>query len=153
MAFVTGRAVVLHEHGGTDKLQVVTDFTFPPPGPKQVRIKVAGVGINPVDVYVRMALKSTTGMFRAKSFPLARARARAPAPARRQSLHDGSVGRSLTLGDRPTRALGGRAGRPDARRSVAHPSRRRRSPRALARRSSAATRPASSRASARARPR
>jgi NADPH:quinone reductase-like Zn-dependent oxidoreductase len=46
------RAVRFHEHGGPEVL-TVDDVADPEPGPGEVRIQAAAVGVNPVDTYFR----------------------------------------------------------------------------------------------------
>ena len=46
------RAVVIHEHGGTDQL-CFEDRPVPEPGPGQVRVAVHAAGVNHLDVWVR----------------------------------------------------------------------------------------------------
>jgi NADPH:quinone reductase-like Zn-dependent oxidoreductase len=46
------RAVVVREHGGVEALRL-EDVETPEPGPGQVRVRVAAVGINHLDVWVR----------------------------------------------------------------------------------------------------
>lgn len=47
------KAVVLHEHGPAEVLQVVTDHPVPEPGPGEVRVKVAAAAVNYLDIWVR----------------------------------------------------------------------------------------------------
>jgi NADPH:quinone reductase-like Zn-dependent oxidoreductase len=47
------QAVLLHEHGSEEQLQVVTDHPVPAPGPGEVRVKVAAVALNYLDIWVR----------------------------------------------------------------------------------------------------
>ncbi len=61
----TGKAVVINEHGGTDKLVCVKDFSFPAPKSGEVLVKLAATSVNPVDVYVR------AGTYASKEFPKA----------------------------------------------------------------------------------
>ena len=64
-----GKAMVLNEHGGVDKLTLVPDFSFPDaPAPGEVLVHVAATSVNPVDTYVR------AGIYPAQSFPLVRQR-------------------------------------------------------------------------------
>ena len=64
-----GKAMILNEHGGVDKLTLVPDFSFPDaPAPGEVLVHVAATSVNPVDTYVR------AGIYPAKSFPLVRQR-------------------------------------------------------------------------------
>ena len=46
------RCVVIHEHGGYDKL-LFEDRDVPEPGPGEVRIQVKAAGINHLDAWVR----------------------------------------------------------------------------------------------------
>ena len=62
----TGKALVIHEHGGVDKLVLVKDFAFPEPKAGEILVKASAASVNPVDTYVR------SGMYPAKSFPLVR---------------------------------------------------------------------------------
>jgi NADPH:quinone reductase-like Zn-dependent oxidoreductase len=47
------KAVLLYEHGPAEKLQVVTDYPIPEPGPGEVRVKVVAAALNYLDVWVR----------------------------------------------------------------------------------------------------
>src|SRR5688572_30315188 len=49
------RAVVLHEHGGVDRL-VEADVPTPVPGPGEVRVRVRAVALNHLDLWVRRGL-------------------------------------------------------------------------------------------------
>ena len=46
------KAVVVHEHGGVDKL-IVEERPLPDPGPREVRVRMEAVGLNHLDVWVR----------------------------------------------------------------------------------------------------
>jgi NADPH2:quinone reductase len=46
------KAIVVHEFGGPDVMQL-EDVPVPAPGPGQLLVKVAAVGVNPVDGYIR----------------------------------------------------------------------------------------------------
>jgi NADPH2:quinone reductase len=46
------KAIVVHEFGGPDVMQL-EDVPVPTPGPGQLLVKVAAVGVNPVDGYIR----------------------------------------------------------------------------------------------------
>lgn len=46
------RAVVVREHGGLDKL-LIEDRPVPEPGRHQVRVKIAAIGLNHLDIWVR----------------------------------------------------------------------------------------------------
>lgn len=46
------RAVVVREHGGFDAL-VIEDLPVPEPGAREVRVKIAAVGLNHLDTWVR----------------------------------------------------------------------------------------------------
>lgn len=62
-----GKAMVIHEHGGIEKLTLVPEFQFPDePKDGEVLVAVTAAGVNPVDVYVR------SGAYPAKAFPLVR---------------------------------------------------------------------------------
>ena len=47
------RAVLFHEHGPADTLQLVTDQPIPEPGPGEVRIHVKAAALNYLDIWVR----------------------------------------------------------------------------------------------------
>ncbi len=47
------RAILFHEHGPADTLQLVTDFPIPEPGPGEVRINVKAAALNYMDIWVR----------------------------------------------------------------------------------------------------
>jgi NADPH:quinone reductase-like Zn-dependent oxidoreductase len=49
------RAIVIREHGDVDRLRL-EDRPVPDPGPCQVRVKVAAVGINHLDLWVRRGI-------------------------------------------------------------------------------------------------
>ena len=62
-----GKAMVINEHGGIDKLTLVPDFAFPDASKAgEVLVHAAACSVNPVDTYVR------SGMYPAKAFPLVR---------------------------------------------------------------------------------
>ncbi len=50
------RAVVLHEHGGNDKLQYVTDYPTPTAGEGDVVVRVKASSINYHDVFTRRGM-------------------------------------------------------------------------------------------------
>ncbi len=56
------RAVVVREHGGTDKL-LIEDRPVPEPGPCEVRVRIQRVGLNHLDIWVRRGVPG-------HSFPL-----------------------------------------------------------------------------------
>ncbi|MCD4687082.1 MAG: alcohol dehydrogenase catalytic domain-containing protein, partial [Anaerolineae bacterium] len=47
------RAILLHEHGPVENLQVVTDHPIPEPGPGEVRVRVVAAALNYLDIWVR----------------------------------------------------------------------------------------------------
>lgn len=47
------RAVLLHEHGPAENLQVVDDFPVPEPGPGEVRVRIIAAALNYLDIWVR----------------------------------------------------------------------------------------------------
>ncbi|MGQ9850377.1 MAG: alcohol dehydrogenase catalytic domain-containing protein [Aggregatilineaceae bacterium] len=47
------KAVLLHEHGPAEVLQVVTDHPVPEPGPGEVRVRVHAAALNYLDIWVR----------------------------------------------------------------------------------------------------
>lgn len=47
------KAVLLREHGPAEKLDFVTDYPVPEPGPGEVRVKVAAASLNHLDIWVR----------------------------------------------------------------------------------------------------
>lgn len=49
------RAVVIHEHGGRDKL-ILEDVPKPPVGPGEIRVAVKAVGLNFLDIFVRRGM-------------------------------------------------------------------------------------------------
>jgi len=53
------KAVVVHEHGGFDQLQV-EDRPKPEPGNGEVRVRLAAVGLNHLDVWVRRGVPGHT---------------------------------------------------------------------------------------------
>ena len=46
------KAIVVHEFGGPDVMKL-EDIPVPAPGPGQLLVRVAAVGVNPVDGYIR----------------------------------------------------------------------------------------------------
>jgi len=59
----SGKAVVLHQHGGVDVLKLEA-FNWDAPKCGEVLVKLAATSVNPVDVYVR------NGTYASKTFPL-----------------------------------------------------------------------------------
>ncbi len=60
------QAIRVHDHGGPDVLQLES-IAKPEPGPGEVRIKLAAIGVNFIDIYQRlgqykMTLPFTPGM-------------------------------------------------------------------------------------------
>jgi NADPH:quinone reductase-like Zn-dependent oxidoreductase len=51
------RAAVIREHGGSDKLRVEDDVPTPQPGPGELLLASAAVGLNHLDVFAREGLK------------------------------------------------------------------------------------------------
>ncbi len=49
------RAVVIHEHGGRDKL-VLEELPDPAPAPGEIKIRVKAVGLNYLDIFVRRGM-------------------------------------------------------------------------------------------------
>jgi alcohol dehydrogenase len=49
------RAVVIHEHGGRDKL-IVEDVPTPQPAPGEIRVRVRACGLNYLDIFVRRGM-------------------------------------------------------------------------------------------------
>ena len=49
---LTVKAVVVHEHGGVEKL-IIENRPLPDPGPREVRVRLEAVGLNHLDVWVR----------------------------------------------------------------------------------------------------
>lgn len=47
------KAVLLHEHGPAEKLQLVSDHPIPEPGPGEVRVRVQAAALNQLDIWVR----------------------------------------------------------------------------------------------------
>jgi NADPH:quinone reductase-like Zn-dependent oxidoreductase len=47
------KAVLFHEHGPAENLQLVTDYPVPDPGPGEVRIRVHAAALNYLDIWVR----------------------------------------------------------------------------------------------------
>jgi len=47
------KAALIYEHGPADTLQIVDDHPIPEPGPGEVRVKVAAVALNYLDIWVR----------------------------------------------------------------------------------------------------
>ena len=48
-----GRAVVIRKNGGPEVLELVPNFSFPPPAQDEVLIKTAAFGVNFADVIIR----------------------------------------------------------------------------------------------------
>ncbi len=57
-----GKAIVVHEIGGPEKLSC-EDVTLGPPGPGEARIRHTAIGLNYIDVYFR------TGLYKAPGLP------------------------------------------------------------------------------------
>jgi len=54
------RAVVLHEHGGLEKLQFAADYPEPSPGPGDVIVRVRACALNYHDVFTRQGMPGIT---------------------------------------------------------------------------------------------
>ncbi len=50
------RAVVIHEHGGREKLQLIDDIPAPSASPGQVVVRVHACGLNHLDIFVRRGM-------------------------------------------------------------------------------------------------
>ena len=51
------RAVVIHEHGGRDKL-ILDDVPDPVPAPGEILLRVKAVGLNYLDIFVRQGCRA-----------------------------------------------------------------------------------------------
>jgi NADPH:quinone reductase-like Zn-dependent oxidoreductase len=55
------RAVLLHGHGGFDRLELRDDVPVPSPGPGEVLVKVAAAGVNNTDINTRIGWYAPAG--------------------------------------------------------------------------------------------
>lgn len=50
---LVGRAVVIRKNGGPEVLELIPNFSFPPPGQGEIMIKASAFGVNFADVIIR----------------------------------------------------------------------------------------------------